>query len=100
MTAGAQGAAVDDRDRFIVVLEDSAAPGSVAMPGPRHSTEQARVDFVQRDHRVSIAAQTTPTGINRVDADLSPTADIDGTDERVNVDVAVIDTASTSITRT
>ena len=26
----AQGVAVDDRDRFIVVLEDSAVPGSVA----------------------------------------------------------------------
>ena len=115
----AQGAAVDDRDRFIVVLEDSAVPDAVAsavdahagvavshvyrhalsgfaarMPEARAAAleEQARVDFVQRDRRVSIAAQTTPTGINRVDADLSPTADIDGTDERVNVDVAVIDT--------
>ena len=33
-----------------------------------------------------------PTGIDRVDAELSPTATINGVDERVNVDVAVIDT--------
>ncbi len=37
-------------------------------------------------------AQTTPTGINRADADASPTAAINGVDQRVNVDVAVIDT--------
>ncbi len=52
----------------------------------------ARVLLVQRDGVVSIAAQTTPTGVNRVDAELSPTANINGVDQRVNVDVAVIDT--------
>ena len=36
--------------------------------------------------------QTLPTGINRIDAELSTTAKINGVDERVNVDVAVIDT--------
>jgi len=36
--------------------------------------------------------QTLPTGINRVDAELSATANINGVDDRVNVDVAVIDT--------
>ena len=41
---------------------------------------------------MSTFAQTVPTGVNRADADLSPTAAIDGTDQRVNVDVAVIDT--------
>jgi subtilisin family serine protease len=51
-----------------------------------------RVLLVQPDATVTIAAQTLPTGINRVDAELSPTAKIDGVDERVNVDVAVIDT--------
>jgi subtilisin family serine protease len=51
-----------------------------------------RVDFVEQDRVVRAAAQTLPTGINRVDADLSPTARINGSDERVNVDVAVIDT--------
>jgi subtilisin family serine protease len=51
-----------------------------------------RVLFVQPDGVVSIDVQTTPTGINRVDAELSPTARINNVDERVNVDVAVIDT--------
>jgi subtilisin family serine protease len=50
------------------------------------------VDYVARDRQVSIAAQTVPTGINRIDAELSPTANINGVDNRVDVDVAVIDT--------
>jgi len=51
-----------------------------------------RVSYLQRDRQVHTTAQTTPTGINRADADLSPTAAINGVDQRVNVDVAVIDT--------
>lgn len=51
-----------------------------------------RVALVQPDGVASIAAQTQPTGIDRIDAEQSPTARINGTDERVNVDVAVIDT--------
>jgi subtilisin family serine protease len=47
---------------------------------------------VQPDGVATIVAQTTPTGIDRVNADLSPTAAIDGVDARVDVDVAVIDT--------
>ncbi len=52
------------------------------------------VRWVQRDRAVSTDAQTTPTGINRANADASPTARINGADERVNVDVAVIDTGA------
>jgi len=51
-----------------------------------------RVAWVQRDGVVHATAQSLPTGVNRVDADLSPTAAIDGVDQRVNVDVAIIDT--------
>ncbi len=50
------------------------------------------VASVQKDTPVHTTAQTTPTGVNRADADLSPTARIDGADQRVDVDVAVIDT--------
>ena len=46
---------------------------------------------VQQDRWVRATAQSVPTGVNRVDADLSPTASIDGVDKRVNADVAVID---------
>ena len=52
------------------------------------------VKWVQPDRKVGIDAQTTPTGINRANADASPTAKINGADERVNVDVAVIDTGA------
>jgi subtilisin len=52
------------------------------------------VRWVQADRRVSIDAQTTPTGINRANADASSTAAINGVDQRVNVDVAVIDTGA------
>ncbi|MFD7609499.1 S8 family serine peptidase [Streptomyces sp. NPDC059828] len=50
------------------------------------------VQSVQPERRVRALAQTVPTGVDRVEADLSPTAAIDGKDTRVNVDVAVIDT--------
>ncbi|NJP35517.1 S8 family peptidase [Micromonospora thermarum] len=52
----------------------------------------SRVLFVQADGVATTTAQSMPTGINRADAELSPTAKINGVDERVDVDVAVIDT--------
>jgi subtilisin family serine protease len=51
-----------------------------------------RVAYVEKDRVARATAQTTPTGIDRANADVSPTARIDGTDQRVDVDVAVIDT--------
>jgi subtilisin family serine protease len=48
---------------------------------------------VQEDRVVALEqTQSIPTGIRRSEATLSPTARINGVDERVNVDVAVIDT--------
>lgn len=104
---------------YIVMLEDTANAPSVAAEHSRaygatvghvyryalrgyaaHMSATAaariardpRVASIQPDGMVTIDAQTLPTGIDRVDAELSPTADIDGVDTRVNVDVAVIDT--------
>ena len=51
-----------------------------------------RVDYVEQDQVVQAFAQILPTGVNRIDADLSPTANINVVDDRVNVDVAIIDT--------
>ncbi|MDH2387744.1 S8 family serine peptidase [Streptomyces sp. HNM0663] len=51
-----------------------------------------QVQSVQPDRVVRATDQSVPTGVNRVDADLSPTAAIDGVDTRVNTDVAVLDT--------
>jgi subtilisin family serine protease len=103
----------------IVVLDDSAAARTVAeahadrfgfdlrhvyttairgYAAPMTAGTAAAVEalpgvaWVQEDTAVSTTAQTTPTGIDRSDAELSPTAAIDGVDERVDVDVAVIDT--------
>jgi subtilisin len=44
------------------------------------------------DQLVSATAQTLPTGVDRIDADRSATAAIDGIDTRLSVDVAVLDT--------
>ncbi|HSE10593.1 MAG TPA: S8 family peptidase [Nocardioidaceae bacterium] len=108
-----------DTGKYIVVLEDGAAARSVAtshaesfgldvghvyttalqgysatMPASVAALVEAApsVKWVQKDKSVSTTAQSTPTGINRANADASPTANINGLDERVNVDVAVIDT--------
>ncbi|MGW0828753.1 S8 family peptidase [Streptomyces sp. NPDC002845] len=54
--------------------------------------EDPQVQSVQQDRSVRATTQSVPTGVNRVDADLSPTAAIDGADTRVDADVAVIDT--------
>lgn len=72
-----------------------ALRGYAAAMGPQSAARVAadpRVELVEPDHAVSASAQTVPTGIDRVDADLSPTAAINGVDQRVNVDVAIIDT--------
>jgi len=117
--AGPVYAAPSSDGAYIVVLRDGANSSSVAAEHSRahgaaighiyqnalrgysaHLSEQAaarvaadpRVLWVQRDTEMRITAQTVPTGINRVDAELSPTAHIDGVDQRVDVDVAVIDT--------
>jgi subtilisin family serine protease len=54
--------------------------------------DDPRVAYVQVDRKAQATAQTTPTGVDRANAELSPTARIDGVDQRVDVDVAVIDT--------
>lgn len=111
---------VGDQARgYIVVLDDSAAARTVAQvhadrfgfdvghvyssalqgysakltPATAALLENLPgVASVQVDTPVRATAQSTPTGVDRAEADLSPTAAIDGTDQRVDVDVAVIDT--------
>jgi len=114
-TTGPAGAATG----YIVVLDDSATARTVAQahadrfgldlghvyssalqgyaarmtPGTAAVVEALPgVDFVQQDRPVAATAQSTPTGIDRSQADVSPTAAIDGVDQRVDADVAVIDT--------
>jgi subtilisin family serine protease len=51
-----------------------------------------RVAYIEPDVMVSINTQTLPTGINRVNADLDPIANIDNIDDRVDADIAILDT--------
>ncbi|SCL13497.1 Peptidase inhibitor I9 [Micromonospora rhizosphaerae] len=118
-TATGTATAAPSTSGYIVMLRDSAASPSVAAEHARaygasvshvyqysihgysaqmsataaaRIAKDSRVLLVQPDGVATIDAQTTPTGIDRADAELSPTAKINGVDERVDVDVAVIDT--------
>jgi subtilisin family serine protease len=86
--ARSRGATVDKVFSHALRGYSAKMTASVAAAIARDS----RVRFVQPDGRVSISAQTLPTGINRADAELSPTAAVNGVDTRVDVDVAIIDT--------
>ncbi len=113
------GSAALGTDNYIVVLDEGAASRAIAgshadkfgievghvytsaLKGYSATMTAAAAElveaapsvaWVQKDTPVETTAQTTPTGINRANADASPTAKINGLDERVNVDVAVIDT--------
>jgi subtilisin family serine protease len=50
------------------------------------------VAAVVRDEVIGIQGQSMPTGVRRVFAPKSPVAKIDGLDERVDADVAIVDT--------
>jgi len=119
LTANAAPAGSDTSGSYIVVLKDTAASGKVASEHSNRYNAQvnhiyraalkgysarmsptaaarigqdSRVLYVQRDGVVQASAQSTPTGIDRANGDASTTAKINGLDERVDVDVAVIDT--------
>lgn len=65
---------------------------------PAARLEQVRRDpevlQVEPDLVVHATAQTLPTGIDRIDADRNSVAKINGLDERVDADIAIIDTGS------
>lgn len=113
------GAAPPTRQRYIVVLKDGTDPNAVAEQHSRShdarvsyvyehaltgyagemTPQQAagvardpRVAYVEGDGRQQAFAQTLPTGVNRIDGELSSVAKINGVDERVDVDIAVLDT--------
>ncbi len=107
-------------DHYIVVLEGGVEPAAVAADHGltpvhvyRHALNgfsgvvpSARLAALENDPRVAFVEadleanailhgnnfQTLPAGVTRIDADHNYTAQIDGVDDRVNVDVAVIDT--------
>jgi len=97
-SAVARAVAQAHADRFGLDLGhvySSALQGYAATMSPRTAAVVEAlpgVDFVQEDRPVAATAQSTPTGIGRSQADVSPTAAINGLDQRVDADVAVIDT--------
>lgn len=100
--------AKDAGDQVTAAVEHASAMGAVVHDVYRHAlhgyaasmsartaaalAEDPQVQSVQQDQWVHATDQVVPTGVDRVDADLSPTAGIDGADTRVDADVAVIDT--------
>ena len=55
------------------------------------------VEMIVADEKIQAEAQTMPTGITRIGANLSTVARIDGLDERVDADVAIVDTGIASV---
>ncbi|MGF1645308.1 MAG: S8 family serine peptidase [Kineosporiaceae bacterium] len=117
--APGSGSTIEARAIYLVTLDRGLEPGAAASAARRavgaevtHVYRHALRGYAARltpaaaaqldrtpgvtavvpDRPVSIAAQTVPTGIDRVDAEQSPTAAIDGIDTRVDVDVAIVDT--------
>jgi subtilisin family serine protease len=69
---------------FVVEVPPQALPALARNP---------LVASVELDQVAHIAAQTLPTGIDRIEADQNPNPDIDGIDDlRIEVDIAVLDT--------
>ncbi len=49
------------------------------------------------DEKIELTAQTIPTGVSRVGTKSSGIAKIDGVDERVDADIAIVDTGVTAV---
>lgn len=69
-------------------LKGFAASGRI----PESLAKDPRVLFVEPDLPVRALAQVVPTGIRRVAAERNSIASIDGRDQRVDVDIAIVDT--------
>ncbi len=116
--ANQASAAQESKQAYIVVLKDTVQHASTVAQEQRQSGDKVghvyetalkgysvemkpskaarmaddpRVAYVEPDGAVHAAAQTLPTGIDRIDGDVSSTRSGDGTGG-VNVPVAVIDT--------
>jgi subtilisin len=67
----------------------SAALSPAQVQSLRHDSAVAAV---VPDERIQVEGQVYPTGISRIGARVSPAAKINGLDERVDADVAILDT--------
>ena len=73
---------------YTVALKGFAA----TVPAGRLKVLQDDPDIAYIEADVVATTLELPTGVDRIDADLNATANIDGVDDRVDVDVAIIDT--------
>jgi len=90
-----RGAALRTRGRLGHVYRRSIRGFSIQLaPGQTRDDilKQPGVVRVERDIRVYAAAQTLPTGVDRIDVDRYTAIKIDGIDDSVDVDIAIIDT--------
>jgi hypothetical protein len=109
--------ALSERDRYIVVLKSGAAPAHILSQArlsktvPTHqfrsalngfaaqldATERQRllasahVDYIEPDLRVHAVVEVQP-GVARIGTPANTLAQIDGTDQRVDADIAILDT--------
>ena len=117
-------AATDPTDRWIVVLKPGTDVSAAverqgrrigfatdrmyrnAVRGYAATLDRAQVTalshddsvaMIVADEKIEAEAQAMPTGISRIGANRSPVAAINGIDERVDADVAIVDTGITSV---
>ena len=110
---------VDPTGKYIVVLRSGTDPNTVVSHHRVRDRIQAKGTFTRAfrgfsatlskaqrsalladpnvtevvpDELIHLTSQTTPTGVSRIGARLSPVAKINGLDERVDADVAIVDT--------
>jgi len=91
----AHGVGAFTRGNISHIYKSAIKGFAIQMPpgiGKAKILSRAGIIKVEPDLEIRLASQRIPTGIDRVDIDLNNTAKIDGIDERVDVDVAILDT--------
>lgn len=78
--------------QFRSAIRGFAVRGTLASKAGGHKI--AGVKLIEPDLNVYPAAQSIPTGVDRIDIEFNNIAKIDGIDERIDVDVAVVDTGA------
>lgn len=88
--------AIANRNNGQVLFVYEHAFRGFALQVPSQAVEGIRqnpnVAFVEPDLKVEAFAQTLPAGIDRIEVDQNSTANVDGVDDAMDVDIAVIDT--------
>ncbi len=83
---------LDARPSFAVETTYRHALNGFAYQGPALDPSSPLIETIEPDFALEASAQTLPTGVDRIEADRNDTANIDGSDERVAKDIAVLDT--------